>query len=216
MKILVVEDEIAIRELISMNLEVSGYNVITAEDGEVAKNKIEIEDIDLVLLDIMLPKIDGFSLINNIKDRDIPVIFVTAKENVLDRVKGLKLGADDYIVKPFESIELLARVEVVLRRYNKEEKVIKFNNLEVDLRKRIVKNNNEIVEMTIKEYELLIFLIKNKNIALTRNQILEKVWGYDYEGETRTVDIHISRLRDKLEISSYIKTVYKLGYRFEM
>lgn len=212
-KILVVEDDAPIRDLICINLEMVGYKVLKASDGDSAKKIIESNQLDLILLDVMLPKIDGFTLITKIKNRGIPIIFVTAKESVLDRVKGLRLGADDYIVKPFETIELLARIEVVLRRYGKEDDIIQFKHLNVYTEQRIVKINNNIIELTPKEYDLLVFLLQNKNIALTRDQILEKVWGFDYGGETRTVDIHIQRLRDKLNLKENIKTIFKVGYR---
>ena len=205
MKILVVEDEAPIRDLISINLQLVGYEVFTAEDGIVAENFLEKQKVDLILLDVMIPGIDGFSLIEKIKKHNIPVIFVTAKESVLDRVKGLRLGADDYIIKPFETIELLARIEVVLR----------FKNIEVDTNQRSVKLNDKEVYLTVKEYELLILLLQNKNIALSRDQILDRVWGFEYGGETRTVDIHIQRIREKLDLKNNIKTVFKVGYRFE-
>ena len=215
MKILVVEDEAPIRDLISINLQLVGYEVFTAEDGIMAEEFLEKQRVDLILLDVMIPGIDGFSLIEKIKKHNTPVIFVTAKESVLDRVKGLRLGADDYIIKPFETMELLARIEVVLRRYNKNDNHIKFKNIEVDTKQRIVKLNNEEIYLTIKEYELLILLLKNKNIALSREQILEKVWGFEYGGETRTVDIHIQRIREKLDLKNNIKTVFEVGYRLE-
>ena len=215
MKILVVEDEASIRDLISINLQLVGYEVFTVEDGIMAEEFLEKQRVDLILLDVMIPGIDGFSLIEKIKKHNTPVIFVTAKESVLDRVKGLRLGADDYIIKPFETMELLARIEVVLRRYNKNDNHIKFKNIEVDTKQRIVKLNNEEIYLTIKEYELLILLLKNKNIALSREQILEKVWGFEYGGETRTVDIHIQRIREKLDLKNNIKTVFKVGYRLE-
>ena len=215
MKILVVEDEAPIRDLISINLQLVGYEVFTAEDGIMSEEFLERQRVDLILLDVMIPGIDGFSLIEKIKKHNTPVIFVTAKESVLDRVKGLRLGADDYIIKPFETMELLARIEVVLRRYNKNDNHIKFKNIEVDTKQRIVKLNNEEIYLTIKEYELLILLLKNKNIALSREQILEKVWGFEYGGETRTVDIHIQRIREKLDLKNNIKTVFKVGYRLE-
>ena len=215
MKILVVEDEASIRDLISINLQLVGYEVFTAEDGIMAEEFLEKQRVDLILLDVMIPGIDGFSLIEKIKKHNTPVIFVTAKESVLDRVKGLRLGADDYIIKPFETMELLARIEVVLRRYNKNDNHIKFKNIEVDTKQRIVKLNNEEIYLTVKEYELLILLLKNKNIALSREQILEKVWGFEYGGETRTVDIHIQRIREKLDLKNNIKTVFKVGYRLE-
>ena len=215
MKILVVEDEAPIRDLISINLQLVGYEVFTAEDGIMAEEFLEKQRVDLILLDVMIPGIDGFSLIEKIKKHNTPVIFVTAKESVLDRVKGLRLGADDYIIKPFETMELLARIEVVLRRYNKNDNHIKFKNIEVDTKQRIVKLNNKEIYLTVKEYELLILLLKNKNIALCREQILEKVWGFEYGGETRTVDIHIQRIREKLDLKNNIKTVFKVGYRLE-
>ena len=215
MKILVVEDEVAIRDLICINLELVGYEVSTAEDGLEAKSFLEKNKVDLILLDVMIPGIDGFSLIEQIKKYNIPVIFVTAKESVLDRVKGLRLGAEDYIVKPFETVELLARIEVVLRRYNKSSNIIKFKNIEVDTNTRIVKVNNKEVYLTAKEYDLLILFLRNKNMALSREQILDKVWGFEYAGETRTVDIHVNRIREKLDLKDNIKTVFKIGYRLE-
>ena len=215
MKILVVEDEAPIRDLVSINLQLVGYEVFTAEDGIIAQEFLEKQKVDLILLDVMIPGIDGFSLIEKIKKHNIPVIFVTAKESVLDRVKGLRLGADDYIIKPFETIELLARIEVVLRRYNKNKQIIKFKNIEVDTEQRIVNLNNKEVYLTVKEYELLVLLLQNKNMALSRDQILERVWGFEYGGETRTVDIHIQRIREKLDLKNNIKTVFKVGYRLE-
>lgn len=215
MKILVVEDEAPIRDLISINLQLVGYEVFTAEDGIIAKDFLEKQKVDLILLDVMIPGIDGFSLIEKIKKHNIPVIFVTAKESVLDRVKGLRLGADDYIIKPFEKIELLARIEVVLRRYHKNNNIIKFKNIEVDTKQRSVKLNDKEVYLTVKEYELLVLLLQNKNIALSRDQILDRVWGFEYGGETRTVDIHIQRIREKLDLKNNIKTVFKVGYRLE-
>ena len=215
MKILVVEDEAPIRDLISINLQLVGYEVFTAEDGIIAEKFLENQKVDLILLDVMIPGIDGFSLIEKIKKHNTPVIFVTAKESVLDRVKGLRLGAEDYIIKPFETIELLARVEVVLRRYNKNKQTIKFKNIEVDTEQRIVNLNNKEVYLTVKEYELFVLLLQNKNMALSRDQILERVWGFEYGGETRTVDIHIQRIREKLDLKNNIKTVFKVGYRLE-
>lgn len=215
MKILVVEDEAPIRELISINLEMVDYEVVQAEDGLQAKEIIENKNLDLILLDVMIPGIDGFELIQKIKYREIPVIFVTAKESVLDRVKGLRLGAEDYIVKPFETIELLARVEVVLRRYNKIKDIISFKDIDLNIEQRMVKKSGSEIYLTAKEFDLILLFLQNKNIALSRQQILYKVWGYDYEGETRTVDIHVQRVRDKLGLKDDIRTVYKVGYRLE-
>ncbi|MGL5822794.1 MAG: response regulator transcription factor [Sarcina sp.] len=216
MNILVVEDDLSIRDLIEINLEMAGYTVFTAEDGEKAKLQFDSNSIDMVLLDVMLPKIDGFTLIDYIKLKDIPVIFITAKNSVIDKVRGLKLGADDYITKPFESIELLARIEVIAKRYNKISNIIYFNDLVIDLDKRVIKYRDDIVDLTIKEYELFILFLSNKNMALTREQIINKVWGYDYLGETRTVDIHVNRIREKLHLKKNIKTIFKVGYRLEL
>ncbi len=215
MNILVIEDDDAIRDLLSINLSIVGYNVLTAEDGEIGKNLFLSNSIDLILLDIMIPKIDGFELIKDIKKDDIPVIFITAKNTVMDKVKGLRLGADDYITKPFEAIEVLARIEAVLRRYNKSEKVLKFNDIKIDTEKRLVYKSGDIIDLTLKEYKLLLVFLNNKNIALSREQLLEKVWGFDYIGESRTVDIHVQRLRDKLQLKENIKTIFKVGYRLE-
>ncbi len=214
-KILVVEDDIAIRDLIAINLEIVGYTVITTGDGISAKKIIEEDDVDLILLDVMIPKMDGFTLITKLQDKKIPIIFVTAKESVLDRVRGLRLGAVDYIIKPFETIELLARIEVALRKYKQVDSIIKFKHLEIYPEQRIVRINQKEIELTLKEFDLLMLFLKNKNIALSRDQILERVWGYDYIGETRTIDIHVQRLRDKLNIKDYIKTIFKIGYRLE-
>nr|WP_272508932.1 response regulator transcription factor [Clostridium ganghwense] len=214
-KILIVEDDVSISDLIKLNLKMVNYEIEQAYNGKRALELIEQENFDLILLDVMLPELDGFGVMERIKHKDIPVIFLTAKDSISNKVKGLKMGADDYIVKPFESIELLARVEVVLRRYGKKNDVLNFKNLEINLQERIVKKNEEIIELTLKEFELLRLLIENKGIALSREKILEKVWGYDYLGETRTVDMHIQKLRKKLNLDEKIKTVYKIGYRLE-
>ncbi len=214
-KILIVEDDIAISDLIKLNLRMVNYETRQVFNGKEALEVIEQENFDLILLDVMLPEIDGFSVLDQIKHKNIPVIFLTAKASVSDKVKGLKMGAEDYIVKPFESIELLARVEVVLRRYGKKNDVIYFKDLEINLKERIVKYNSEIVDLTLKEFELLNLLVENKGIALSRDKILERVWGYDYLGETRTVDMHIQKLRKKLDLSDNIKTIFKIGYRLE-
>ena len=163
----------------------------------------------------MLPKLDGFSIIGKIKHKDMPVIFLTAKASIVDKVQGLKMGADDYIVKPFESVELLARIEAVLRRYGKKKNILSFKDLEIYLEQMIVKKQGNTIDLTLKEFELLNLFIRNKGIALSREKLLEKVWGYDYLGETRTVDMHIQKLRKKLDLEGEIKTVYKVGYRLE-
>ncbi|MGG4343401.1 response regulator transcription factor [Paenibacillus lautus] len=214
-KILIVEDDVHISKIIKMNLNIVSYETMEVYDGEAALKLVQQEKFDLILLDVMIPKLDGFELMQRIKPYKIPVIFLTAKNSVYDKVDGLKMGADDYMVKPFEAIELLARIETVLRRYDKEEQVMAFQTLLVDLDKREVTKQGKVVELTPKEYDLLVVLLKNKNIALSREQFIDKVWGAEYYGETRTVDMHIKSLRKKLELQDHIKTIYKLGYRLE-
>lgn len=162
----------------------------------------------------MLPKIDGFEVFQFVKD--IPTIFLTAKDSLSDKLKGLTIGADDYIIKPFEMLELIARVNIVLRRTKKESTFFSIDSMKVDFKSRQVFLDNLIVECTPKEYDLLEVLIKNRNIALSREKLLELAWGYDYEGDTRTVDVHIQKIRKKLNLEERIKTVYKLGYRLEV
>ena len=179
-EILIVEDEISISDLIKIGLEANGYKCEVAQDGEIAANMLENKIYDLVLLDIMLPKIDGYELLKYIKQvSDIPIIFITAKTQTKDIIKGLKIGADDYITKPFETEELLARVEAVLRRYNKVNENIKIDNVTINTASRTVKIENEKIELTPKEFELLILFVQNKNVALYRSAIFEKIWGED-------------------------------------
>lgn len=214
-KILIVEDDVAISDLVKLNLEMVNYKAVQCFDGEQALKLVNEESFDLIILEVMIPKIDGFTLMEKIKHMDIPVIFLTAKDSLSDKIKGLKMGADDYIVKPFELIELLTRVEVVLRRYGKKKNILYFKDLEIHLQERILKKDNKLIDLTLKEYELIKLLIENKNIALSREKILEKVWGYNYLGETRTVDAHIQKLRKRLNLNDEIKTIYKVGYRLE-
>jgi DNA-binding response OmpR family regulator len=215
-RILIVEDEKPISDLIRMNLFEAGYFCDCAFDGMTAVNMLDENEYDLILLDILLPEVDGYEVMEYVKPLDIPVIFLTAKASVDDRVKGLKLGADDYLVKPFEIIELLARVEAVLRRYNLSQSIIEIGSLTIDTKARTVKKENLEIPLTKKEYELLIFFIDNKNIALFREKIYEKIWGGDYMGDSRTVDLHVQRLRKKLGWEQLITAVYKVGYRLEI
>ncbi|HBU83778.1 MAG TPA: DNA-binding response regulator [Paenibacillus sp.] len=214
-KILIVEDDVHISKIIKMNLNLMNYATTEVYDGLAAFEMLKREKFDLILLDVMIPRLNGFELMERIKPYGTPVIFLTAKNSVYDKVNGLKLGADDYMVKPFEAIELLARIETVLRRYGHEDRVLEFQHVQVDLDKREVVIQGAPVELTPKEYDLLVVLLKNKNIALTREQFLDKVWGGDYYGETRTVDMHIKSLRKKLGLQEQIKTIYKIGYRLE-
>jgi DNA-binding response OmpR family regulator len=181
-----------------------------------AINMLDENKYDLILLDILLPEVDGYEIMKYVRPLDVPVIFLTAKASVDDRVKGLKLGADDYLVKPFEIVELLARVEAVLRRYNLSQSIIEIGSLTIDTKARTVKKENLEILLTKKEYELLIFFISNRNIALFRDKIYEKIWESDYMGDSRTVDLHIQRLRKKLGWEQLIKAVYKVGYRLEI
>lgn len=216
-KILIAEDEAPIANLIQTSLNDAGYRCIWAADGMVAANQLEREFFDLVLLDIMLPEIDGYEVLEYCKSLDVPVIFLTAKGSLHDRVKGLRLGAEDYITKPFELMELLARVETVLRRCGKTGRVLSLPpDIEIDTASRIVRKSGGAVSLTAKEYELLLLFVQNKNIALYRDRIYEKVWGEEFLGDSRTVDLHIQRMRKKLGLEKRLVAVYKIGYRLEV
>ncbi|MDR1706304.1 MAG: response regulator transcription factor [Clostridiales bacterium] len=215
LKILVVEDEQAIANLIKINLNDAGYACVCAFDGKQGADLIENGEFDLVLLDILLPEIDGYELLEYIKPLGTPVIFLTAKGTVNDRIKGLRLGADDYLVKPFQIGELLARVEAVLRRYGKAEKQLFFKEVSINLDARQVTKNRKVIDLTVKEFDLLVELVRNKNVALYRDRLYERVWNEPFTGETRTLDSHIQRLRKKLGWEEYIKTVFRIGYRLE-
>jgi DNA-binding response OmpR family regulator len=211
--ILIAEDDTDINELTAKNLKLVGHTYLQAFDGERAVELARENEFDLVLLDIMLPKMDGFEVVTKI---DAPVIFITAKDGLEYRLNGLKLGADDYIIKPFEMLELLARVEAVLRRTLKNNTSFCLDNVHVNMADRTVTVNGGQADLSPREFELLDVLIRNRNIALSREKLLELAWGYDYIGETRTVDNHIQKLRSKLGWENRIKTVYKLGYRLEV
>ena len=213
-KILIVEDEFPINNLISKNLTLTGQECLSAYDGLSAIELIQGSSPDLVILDVMLPGLSGFDLIKLIGD--IPVIFVTARSGLDDRLKGLSLGADDYIVKPFAIQELLARVSIVLRRTKRGDNSISFDGLTVDMGSRKVYRGDEKINLTPKEYALLEVLINHRNLALSREKLISMVWTYDYEGDTRTVDVHIQQLRQKLGLKDRIKTIYKVGYRLEL
>ena len=216
MNVLIVEDDEAIANLLYMDLSDEGYQCVCAYDGKTAADLLEEkQDFDLILLDIMLPEIDGYELLEYIKPIDIPVIFLTAKGSVGDRIHGLKMGADDYIVKPFQSGEVLARMEAVLRRYGKNRKELSFADVTVDLECRKVFQNGKEVELTVKEYDLLVELMQNKNVAQYRDRLYEKVWKEPFLGDTRTLDTHIQRLRKKLGWEEHIKTIFRIGYRLE-
>ncbi|MDF2803073.1 MAG: two component transcriptional regulator, winged helix family [Anaerocolumna sp.] len=214
-KILIVEDESSISDLIKFSLKTSGYRCCQVFDGEKAADLLIENRYDLILLDIMLPKVDGFELMEFIRPMKIPVIFISAKGKTEDKVKGLKLGADDYISKPFEVVELLARVESVLRRYNKTEETLQYNDIQVDETSYTVTKDGQNIILTDKEFKLLVLLIKNKSLALFREQIYENVWEGEYTGDSRTIDLHIQRLRKKLDLKDKIVSIFKIGYRLE-
>lgn len=212
-KILVIEDEEPIANLIKVNLNKAGYFCQIEKDGQSGADALSQPGWDLALLDIMLPEISGYDLLEYAKTMETPVIFITAMGSLNDRVKGLRMGADDYITKPFEIVELLARVEAVLRRYNKTMEQIACLDVEVDVVSRSVRQNGCELALTPKEFDLLLLFIRNKNVALYRDTIYEQVWGGEYIGESRTVDLHVQRLKRKLHWEEHIKTVYKVGYR---
>lgn len=214
-KILIVEDEKPISDLIAFNLSANNYTCTQAFDGLEAANLLESNTYDLVLLDIMLPKIDGYELLEYIKPLNIPVIFLTAKGALEERVKGLTQGAEDYIVKPFQIVELLARINVVLRRFNKASSILNFEDIEVNTETKLATKNGKALDLTPKEFELLTLLVRNVNITLFRENIYETIWESDYYGDTRTLDLHIQRLRKKAGLGTKLKTVYKVGYRLE-
>lgn len=214
-KILIVEDDQTISKLIAASLSISGYESVPCFDGNEAVHMVKNEEFDLILLDIMLPGMDGFQVMEKIRETGTPVIFLTAMGDVSDRVKGLKSGAEDYIVKPFEPLELLARIEIVLRRFNREQKNLSFRDITVHMEERSVRKGSEIIDLTPKEYDLLVLFLKHQNVALSRDKILMDVWECSANIETRTVDNHVQRLRKKLGLEDCLKTVFKVGYRLE-
>ncbi|MCI9033817.1 MAG: response regulator transcription factor [Lachnospiraceae bacterium] len=215
-RILIVDDEKPICDLIDLNLSSAGYECIAVQNGLEAIELVEQEAFDLVLLDIMLPGADGYDVMDYIRPTGIPVIFITAKHEVKNRVKGLKLGADDYLVKPFDVVELVARVEAVLRRYNKADQRLVVGDVVVDLDAHRVKKAGRLVDLTNKEFGLLVLFMKNQNVALFRETLYEKVWEGEYFADSRTLDLHVQRLRRKLGWEHNLVAVYKVGYRLEV
>ena len=215
-RILAVDDEKPIAELLRLSLSRAGYSCVCAYDGIEAANLIEKETFDLILLDIMLPGIDGFELMDYIRATGVPVIFLTAKNAVADRVKGLRMGAEDYIVKPFEILELLARVDGVLRRHGNLESTLFVGGLQINTLSMQVTRDGEEIPLTRKEYDLLLLFAQNPNVALYRETIYERVWGSNFLGDSRTVDLHVQRLRKKVGWEKRLVSVYKVGYRLEV
>ena len=215
-RVLIVEDEIAIAKMIAMNLKVAGYDIVMFQDGRETAEALESDHAyDIALLDIMVPGMDGLELLPVVKGYGIPVIFLTARDDIGTKVQGLRDGAEDYIVKPFEMLELMVRMEKVLERTKKNSDIIQILDLEINLAEHTVRKNGMEISLKPMEFELLCVLAKNRNIAISREELLRMVWGVDYMGETRTVDVHIGQLRKKLDLSDHIKTISKLGYRLE-
>lgn len=216
-RILVIEDEPAINDLICMNLEVSGYEVTAYMDGEDAAGGLAREHrYDCALVDVMLPGRDGFALLPLFNNYGIPVIFLTARGDIASKVKGLKGGAEDYIVKPFEMLELMLRLEKVLERHHVRKDTIRVGDVEIDREQRRVKKNGQDVYLKPMEYDCLLLFVKYKNKVLSREQLLSALWGVEFEGETRTVDAHVGRIRKKLGWQDVIRTIPKIGYRLEV
>ena len=215
-KILIAEDEAAIANLVRTVLTDAGYRCVWAPDGIQAADLLEQEPFDLALLDIMLPGADGYELLDYCKTLDVPVIFLTALGEVEDRVRGLRRGAEDYLPKPFALSELLARVETVLRRCGKGEQLLRLEpDIEIDPAARIVRKGGQAVALTAKEFDLLVLFVQNKNVVLCRVRIFERVWNEEYLGDSRTVDLHVQRMRKKLGLEDRLTAVYKVGYRLE-
>ena len=215
-KILIVDDEKPICDLIDLNLSAAGYQCEAVQNGLEAITRIERDNFDLILLDVMLPHVDGFELLEYIRPLEVPVIFITAKDSVLDKVKGLRLGAEDYIVKPFEIIELLARINVVLRRYQKCDMVLNIGGLKIDTCSRQVWRDKQEINLTKTEYEMLLLFARNPRRAMYRETIYERVWGDEYPFGSKVVDLHVQRMRKKVGWENILKAVNKVGYRLEV
>ena len=214
-KILIVDDETAIADLVEVYLNNEGFEVRKFYKAKDALHCAMQEELSLAILDVMLPDMSGFEIMRKRTNTDAPVIFITAKQELTDKVRGLRLGAEDYIVKPFEAMELLARIEVILRRVKRIERVYHYGNITVNVEEHICRADGEEVYLTPKEFDVLIFFIQHKDVAISRDRLLSAVWGFEYEGESRTIDIHIQQLRKKLNLKDKLVTIPKLGYRLE-
>lgn len=219
-KLLVCDDEEGLRKIVRKYAEYEGYEIFEAANGREAIKLFEQEVFDVIIMDIMMPELDGFSAVKEIrKTSNVPIIMVSARGEEYDKMLGFELGVDDYVVKPFSSKELMLRVQAILRRVNQQfqpHDVIKIKDLIIDMSAYKVTINNEVIQLAPKEYELLFLLVKNKNIALLRSNIIESIWGYDYDGDDRTLDTHMKLLRKSLgEYASHIKTIRNVGYRFD-
>ncbi len=213
--ILIIEDDENIAKMIKATLSIVGYNGTCCYDGKSGMEEAQKGTYDLVLLDIMLPEMSGFEVMEHISDCGSPVIFLTAMQDVADKVKGLRLGAEDYIVKPFEALELLARIDVVLRRSNKTQNIITYGDLSIDISKHEITRAGESVQLTPKEFDVIVYFLQHQDIAVSRERLLSTIWGFEFEGESRTVDIHVQQVRRKLGLKDKLITIPKLGYRLE-
>lgn len=214
-KILIAEDDPNIAKLVEATVAIGGYEGVVCANGREAFEKMEHGNFDLVLLDVMLPGMSGFEIMQKRTNTQVPVIFITAKQELTDKVRGLRLGAEDYIVKPFEAMELLARIEVILRRVKRTENVYQYGDISVNVEEHTCKYAGNDIYLTPKEFEVLVFFIQHKDVAISRDRLLAAVWGFEYEGESRTIDIHIQQLRKKLNLREKLVTIPKLGYRLE-
>ena len=215
-KVLIAEDDHAIQRLLETNLQVAGYAVVCASDGRQALEAVREELFDLALLDIMMPELDGFELLPHLRDKDVPVIFVSAKGDVVSRVQGLRLGAEDYLVKPFDILELLVRMEKVLERRLPGKDILQYEDVCLDVNSHSILKNGQAIDLKPLEFDLLQTFLRYPGMVLTREQLLKQVWGEDFLGETRTIDVHVAALRRKLEWQDRITTVFKVGYRLEV
>ncbi|MCM1132698.1 MAG: response regulator transcription factor [Ruminococcus flavefaciens] len=213
--ILIIEDDENIAKMIKAALQMVNYDSFCCYDGKSGMAEAVKGGYDLILLDIMLPEMNGFEVMERIKGCGAPVIFLTAMQDVTDKVRGLRLGAEDYIVKPFEALELLARIDVVLRRSNKTQNILTYEDIVVDISKHIITQGGEPVQLTPKEFDVLVYFLQHPDIAVTRECLLSNVWGYEFAGESRTVDIHVQQLRRKLNLKDKLITISKLGYRLD-
>ena len=213
--ILIIEDDLNIAKMIKATLSIVNYSGFCCYDGKSGVQEALHGDYDLILLDVMLPEMNGFEVMEQIRSCGTPVIFLTAMQDVADKVKGLRLGAEDYIVKPFEALELLARIDVVLRRSNKTQDTITYGDLSVDMGRHIITQNGEPVQLTPKEFDVIVYFLQHQDIAVSRERLLSSVWGYEFGGESRTVDIHVQQVRRKLGLRDKLITIPKLGYRLE-
>ena len=214
-KILIAEDDPNIAKLVEATVAIGGYEGVVCANGTEAFEKMEHGNFDLVLLDVMLPGMSGFEIMQKRTNTQVPVIFITAKQELTDKMRGLRLGAEDYIVKPFEAMELLARIEVILRRVKRTENVYQYGDISVNVEEHTCKYAGKDIYLTPKEFEVLVFFIQHKDVAISRDRLLAAVWGFEYEGESRTIDIHIQQLRKKLNLREKLVTIPKLGYRLE-